>query len=128
MNKIINLERSYTTPEQTKRLLELGMPADSADCYIENIGWGDTTNILVDGYPYSKMQELEKRTDPDCTIMPCWSLGRLIQILQITMKLDVVSIYPYGEQTDSLNNMNCVMAMIEEGVRNMHINWLLLDE
>lgn len=27
------LQNNYTTPEQSKRLLELGLPADSADCY-----------------------------------------------------------------------------------------------
>lgn len=26
------LQNNFTTPEQSKRLLELGVPADSADC------------------------------------------------------------------------------------------------
>ena len=27
------LQCNFTTPEQSKRLLELGVPADSADCF-----------------------------------------------------------------------------------------------
>ena len=30
----MKLQNNFTTPEQSKRLLELGVPADSADCYI----------------------------------------------------------------------------------------------
>lgn len=30
---IKKLQNNYTTPKQSKRLLELGVPADSADCY-----------------------------------------------------------------------------------------------
>ena len=29
------LQQNFTTTEQSKRLLELGVPADSADCYFE---------------------------------------------------------------------------------------------
>ena len=31
---IKKLQNNFTTPEQSKRLLELGVPADSADCYL----------------------------------------------------------------------------------------------
>ena len=30
---IKKLQNGFTTPEQSKRLLELGVPVDSADCY-----------------------------------------------------------------------------------------------
>ena len=36
------LQNNFTTPEQSKRLLELGVPADSADCYLN----GDSVIIL----------------------------------------------------------------------------------
>lgn len=29
------LQNNFTTPEQSKRLLELDVPADSADCYFD---------------------------------------------------------------------------------------------
>lgn len=35
------LQNNFTTPEQSKRLLELGVPADSADCF-----WFDERDIM----------------------------------------------------------------------------------
>ena len=35
---IKNLQSKFTAPEQSKRLLELGVPAGSADCYYSSIG------------------------------------------------------------------------------------------
>ena len=70
------LQNNYTTPEQSKRLLELGVPADSADCYYETsrlktIRWGacqygNKIPDIVESYVY-----------------PCWSVGRLIEIYEI---------------------------------------------
>ena len=34
---IKKLQNNFTTPEQSKRLLKLGVPADSADCVLENL-------------------------------------------------------------------------------------------
>lgn len=53
----------FTTPEQSKRLLELGVPSDSADCIYLKSG---KINI--------------KNTALDELFPPCWSVGRLIEI------------------------------------------------
>jgi len=68
------LQNNFTTPEQSKRLLELGVPADSADCYFnewqhENIRGADDLN---DGFFLRH---------PEC--FPCWSVGRLIEIYDL---------------------------------------------
>ena len=60
------LQNNFTTPEQSKRLLELGVPADSADCIYLKSGKIDVKNTALD--------EL---------FPPCWSVGRLIEILEI---------------------------------------------
>lgn len=68
---MIKFQQTYTTPEQSQRLLDLGVPADSADCH------------------YTAMQSIiwvHNNNDPDFTnklIMPCWSVGRLIEIVFI---------------------------------------------
>jgi hypothetical protein len=72
------LQSNFTTPEQSKRLLELGVPTDSADCYyvsykdsedyeISIRTKGDTGNAFFKVVPY----------------IPCWSVGRLIEIYEI---------------------------------------------
>lgn len=79
------LQNNYTTPEQSKRLLELGVPADSADCYWDKyrilpyfLFNGDTFQDLLDAY------EPEDRNE----FLPCWSVGRLMEIY------DMCFIYP----------------------------------
>lgn len=74
------LQNNFTTIKQSKRLLELGVPADSADCYIN----------LRNNYPYGILAEDESYSDykfagymNDSKVLPCWSVGRLIEIYEI---------------------------------------------
>ena len=73
-----NLQNNFTTPEQSKRLLELGVPADSADCYLlRTHTQGDTfiVEVLHDEL-YSKKDKFTNLLE----YLPCWSVGRLIEI------------------------------------------------
>ena len=69
---MIQLQNNFTTPEQSKRLLDLGLPADSADCYY--ISYGAVYVIPNGGYDdkYIFLHEVG--------YTPCWSVGRLIEI------------------------------------------------
>lgn len=71
------LQCNFTTPEQSKRLLELGVPRYSADMWY--IGAVDAPkkyppfpsfSYWVDGMIYERD-------------LPCWSVGRLIEIYEI---------------------------------------------
>ena len=64
------LQNDFTTVEQSKRLLELGVPADSADCYYSHV------------MAMRIWQVKGKRTYQDDCI-PCWSVGRLMEIYDI---------------------------------------------
>ena len=66
------LQNNYTTPEQSKRLLELGVPADSADCY-----WND---FIQKPYVLSNLYSKGTFLNPKA---PCWSVGRLNEIFKI---------------------------------------------
>lgn len=60
------LQNNFTTPEQSKRLLELGVPEWTAEFY------------------YTESGKIEiKNTALDILYTPCWSLGRLIEIYLI---------------------------------------------
>lgn len=78
------LPNNFTTPEQSKRLLELGLPADSADCYFYEWDVNDTELHSKGGMPRifdwfeRDIKEFEKRTSVEK--YPCWSVGQLIWI------------------------------------------------
>lgn len=67
------LQNNFTTPEQSKRLLVLGVPADSADCgIVEDIMHGGREILTVPYLKWCKGYE-------DISF-PCWTLGRIIEI------------------------------------------------
>ena len=85
------LQNNYTTPEQSKRLLKLGIPAYSADCYYSS---------FIKTYSHSDYKEqiwhrprfITKDNQPDFSAMdlygytfyfPCWSIGRLMEIITL---------------------------------------------
>lgn len=70
------LQNNFTTPEQSKRLLELGIPADSADCYYTEILWHRPRFITEDTIPNWNARLM----DGTQKYLPCWSVGRLIEI------------------------------------------------
>ena len=75
---IKKLQNDYTTQEQSKRLLELGLPADSADLYsslgFENLIWVRNT--------HSELREdfFDTLINGKSANTPIWSVGRLIEI------------------------------------------------
>ena len=71
------LQNNFTTPEQSKRLLELGVPVNSADCCLRR--------VLTDG-GYSEIWIVDVfdfigQIHDD--YLPCWSAGRLMEIFDI---------------------------------------------
>ena len=80
------LQNNFTTPEQSKRLLELGVPAWTADLLQEtNLGsiWRHRWLKREDesDYDAKAYQDFIDRHEKHTT--PCWSVGRLIEIMQI---------------------------------------------
>lgn len=71
-------QKDHTTPEQSKRLLELGIPAESANCCYpethlgERVKTANYVHVLGDG----------ERILGDKAI-PCWSALRLMEIIDI---------------------------------------------
>lgn len=68
------LQNNFTTPEQSKLLLELRVPADSADCY-HNSNCNNRAFQLDNIF-----SQCEWITDKPT---PCWSVGRLMEIIDI---------------------------------------------
>ena len=94
------LQKDYTTPEQSKRLLELGLPADSADCgiiqddTISTKHFGNVPNVNVS-----------------------WSVGRLIEIELICREPQEGMIprlsFIHGDSSEyGLNSENLIESLI----------------
>lgn len=64
--------RNYTTPEQSKRLLELGVPSCTADFFYPTEK-SDMPIIIVDIKVGWNLKYA----------IPCWSVGRLMEIWKI---------------------------------------------
>lgn len=100
------LQNNFTTPEQAQRLLELGVPADSADCYFYD--WDlDDVNIHSRGgspqiFDWFEI-DIKKFEGRKCIKMyPCWSVGRLIEIFLLCT--------PYKDI--ALNKSNIIEQMV----------------
>lgn len=94
------LQNNFTTPEQSKRLLELGLPADSADCYLlRTIMKGDTfiVEVLHDEL-YSKKDKFTNILE----YLPCWSVGRLIEIYCILTNAKEFKMYTIGTLVEEI--------------------------
>ena len=75
------LKKDYTTPEQSKLLLELGVPIESA-----NIIYYHTPDSWHDPYLITEKRQIENLKSGKG--IPCWSAGRLIKLYMKAKKLD----------------------------------------
>lgn len=84
LDNMKKIQNNFTTPEQSKRLLELGVPAWTADCFHPT---DLQQNIIQDATPTIITYQLDTNEIVWDKIygFPCWSVGRLIEILEIIL-------------------------------------------
>ena len=71
---------NYTSIEQSKKLLELGLNPESADMH----WWIDDGNKAVFiGY---NVESAKNYTDTKMDYIPCWSVGALLELMPPTIK------------------------------------------
>ena len=78
---MIKLQDNFTNIHQSKRLLDLGFPADSADCYIYTYDGVKISEIGI--LRKLNFTERQKKHGIQERLVPCWSVGRLIEIFEI---------------------------------------------
>ena len=110
------LQNNFTTPEQSKILLELGVPADSADCFYNNCTRKHELNIvppeetfrswLAYGENYETLK-LER-------YYPCWSVGRLAQIVLICSGSSKVQMWFKNSDTDLIKSFIDDIFLLKE--------------
>ena len=107
------LQNDLTTIEQSKRLLELGVPKNSANHYYGK----DGKLHYIDGtIPYSLLWET------GCT--PCWSVGRLIEIYDICRYYDGDYDEVYGKET----YIETFISAIEEAILDDMLDFSKLED
>ena len=111
-------EEIYTTIEQSKRLLELGLPANTADCYFERYKPGKYWRVQVRQNSIETGDDFFKKYgDGDLyNYYPCWSSGQLIKIYikcikeTETFSANIILSRPF------FNGIECMLEYIEEDI------------
>lgn len=112
----MELQSNFTTPEQTKRLLELGVPANSADCYYNDIFCkSDWQNAPI--YIRQSVSEIDSHFFENAHaghVYPCWSVGKLMEILK-TCITDINELYEIFEYLrDTYDSAECLVQVYKE--------------
>lgn len=121
---IKKLQNNFTTPEQSKRLLKLGVPADSADCVLENLNTAEN-NFQSEYYTRWIIEKRHVKEDifcerNECIFLPCWSVGQLIEIFIICT--------PYVEIRLRTRLIEQLIASYEDVIKQGMIDFSKLEE
>lgn len=117
------LQSDFTTPEQSKRLLELGLPADSADCYYQN-ALPEPKIIPCDRKYQEYINSLTGMNREIWYFNPCWSVGRLVEIFCICAEVKSVH---YKTDVVINNLIETVICDFEYGVTWDYIDFSKLE-
>lgn len=100
----MKLQSNFTTPEQSKLLLELGVPADSADCYntIKHTGKIPADATYKDVWQMSTWRD---ENGNHIEMYPSWSVGRLMEIFAICFDPDFIHFDTYADGINFLKQM-----------------------
>lgn len=125
------LQNNFTTPVQSKRLLELGLPADSADFY-----WTHehkrgvlprVTSILT---TFTEENQNHYSFNDDDYLIPCWSVGRLIEIISIVKNPakfdDKIALHEDIQNEYSMTYVEFLCQVFEHGVK--HVDFSKLED
>lgn len=99
------LQNNFTTTEQSKRLLDLGLPEWTADCFYK-----------LDLYSFKTEMCFTKEDSLLHHYTPCWSVGRLIEIYLLCAELKKPQMIFIKEDVlmmDRMINELCCMAESE---------------
>lgn len=123
---IKKLQNDYTTQEQSKRLLELGVPEDSANYYLLRTRTkGDTfiVKVLQDEL-YSRKYKFTNMLE----YFPCWSAGRLIEIICNCHVITNQLVENWICCDKNTNLIELLIGDIEGYVNAQHIDFSKLEE
>lgn len=110
----MELRTEFTTIEQARKLIKLGLPAETADCYI--VDESDLNDELFSKY---SLQIFNSEWQKAIKLMnwrngrgyfPCWSVGQLVNICQETAGEDICFRF---KNKDTKSNIDILMRELE---------------
>ena len=148
---MMKFSKDYTTPAQSKRLLDLGVPADSANMYYKQyseavvyvgevgdvpqpktyyIHEPELRHINPEGtWTYKDGEKIDlsgKYDELRKTDIPCWSAGRLIEI--ITICREEIYTRLLFSRVDDHTNIENLIHYISAEIENGHIDLSKLED
>ena len=116
----MKLQHNYTTKEQALRLKVAGLPAETADCMLSRMDADYGINDLVT--LISEKGEPGENWDyfMDEDAFPCWSLGRLIELITYLLTIVQHPTHPLFMKVEHTDNM--VEDMVSWFVRNKNLH------
>ena len=126
MKTMKKLQSNFTTPEQSKRLLELGVPADSADLFYHSLNkiiqrLGKFDLCIVGNTTISSLKETAD--EEGLIVIPCWSVGRLIEIYELCFVM--FDDYNYSPYTTLVER---VIEYIEDAIKDNRLDFSKFEE
>lgn len=118
------LQVNFTSPKQSKRLLDLGIPAWTADLYFYEEGFINNDDEPSGLIPYDEVYEdnSKEATFSSYVELPCWSVGRLIEIYHICVSRG------FCFNVCFQNLMNEVIYKLGEAHRNGWLDFSKLED
>lgn len=129
----MKFENNFTTIEQSKKLLELGVPEWTADMFYDvnsekkYRSWEVCPDTVPFNTTYRKYIAYGENFDvfKHEYFYPCWSVGRLIEIMNICSIHNIVSIY----RTDrDVTQIDIIIETIINRINGNSIDFLKLEE
>ena len=129
----MKLKNNFTTIEQSKKLLELGVPEWTADMFYDvnsekkYRSWEFCPEIIPLNTTYRKYIAYGENFDvfKHEYFYPCWTVGRLIEIMNICSMHDIVSIY----RTDrDVTQIDIIIETIINRINGNSIDFSKLEE
>lgn len=119
------LQNNFTTPEQSKWLLKiLGVPADSADMYYQNALL--EPRIIPVGRKYKEYTDNIIGINRELWYFtPCWSVGRLIEIMMRCSTADPCFIF---DKADDRPIIDFMIESIETKIKAYMLDFSKLEE
>ena len=127
----MKLQHNYTTKEQALRLKAAGLPAETADCMLQSCEVDYGKDVLVTLINESGYDGENWDYFMDESTFPCWSLGRLIEMVTSLLR-DVNHnqrpITPLYLKVEHTENMVADMVVWFERHKNyFNYSWLMPD-
>lgn len=129
----LQMQNNFTTIEQSKKLLELGVPEWTADMFydVNSEKKYRSWEICPDAVPFNTTYRKYLAYGENFDVFkheyfyPCWTVGRLIEIMNICSIHDIVSIY----RTDrDVTQIDIIIETIINRINGNSIDFSKLEE